>query len=205
MPTERLMGVHTISSMRRTLVILGLCTALGACSSGAGSKASSSSTTAAPSEASTGLPATSSVAAATPGTTAAVATSGAVKPCGIVTTDDVAAAFGGTVAPGVVNPDNGGCDYEITGKTNTGDSGTLTQVSIKFSGDYESFDHTKVVFPDIEKVDGLGSEAWYYSFGSQLHISLRGQELLISGKFPGDAAAVKAEVVAFGHTVTAKL
>lgn len=201
------MGVHTISSMRRTLVILGICTALGACSSGAGSKASSPSTTttAAPSAASTGLPATSSVAAATPGTTAAVATSGAVKPCGIVTTDDVAAAFGGTVAPGVVNPDNGGCDYEITGKTNTGDSGILTQVSINFTGDYESFDHTKVVFPDIEKIDGLGSEAWYYSFGSQLHINLRGQDLVISGKFPGDGAAVKAEVVAFGHTVTGKL
>lgn len=202
MPTERLMGVHTISRMRRTLVILGLCTALGACSSGAGSKASS---TAAPSAASTGLPATSSVAAATPGTTAAVATSGAVKPCGIVTIDDVAAAFGGTVAAGVVNPDNGGCDYEITGKTNTGESGILTQVSIEFTGDYESFDHAKVVFPDIEKVDGLGSEAWYYSFGSQLHINLRGQELVISGKFPGDGAAVKAEIVAFGHTVTAKL
>ena len=200
--------------MRRTLVILGICVALGACSSSDGSKASS---TAAPSAASTGLPATSPVAdttaagpsasdgAATPGTTAAVAPSGAADPCAIVTTDDVAAAFGGTVAPGVVNPDNGGCDYEITGQTNTGDSGILTQVSIAFSGEYQSFDETKVVFPDIEKVDGLGSEAWYYTFGSQLHINLGGQELVISGLIPGDDAAVKAEVIAFGQTVTGKL
>ncbi len=122
-----------------------------------------------------------------------------------MTTDDVAAAFGGTVAPGVVNPANGGCDYEITGQTKTGDSGILTQVSIEFAGDYEGYDHTKVVFPDIEKIDGLGTEAWYYAQGSQLHIDLGGQALVISGVFPGDDAAVKAEVVAFGQTVVSKL
>jgi hypothetical protein len=122
-----------------------------------------------------------------------------------VTTDDVAAAFGGTVAPGVINPDNGGCDYEITGTTKTGDSGILTQVSIEFSGDYGSYDQTKVVFPDIEKIDGLGQEAWYESVGSQLHINIGGQDLVISGVFPGDATAVKAEVIAFAQTVTAKL
>jgi hypothetical protein len=38
-----------------------------------------------------------------------------------------------------------------------------------------------------------------------LHINLSGQELVISGRFPGDEAAVKAEVVAFGHTVVGKL
>lgn len=194
--------------------MLGLCAALGACSSGDGSKASS---TADQSAAATGLPATSPIAdtesanppasdgAATPDTTAAVAPAGAVDPCAIVTIDDVAAAFGGTVAPGVVNPDNGGCDYEITGTTNTGDSGILTQVSIEFTGDYQSFDETKVVFPDIEKIDGLGSEAWYYSFGAQLHINVGGQELVISGVFPGDDAAIEEEVIAFGHTVTGKL
>jgi len=117
----------------------------------------------------------------------------------------VAAAFGGTVAPGVVNPDNGGCDYVITGQTKTGDSGILTQVSIKFSSGYETYDHTKVVFPDIEKIEGLGKEAWYEAVGSQLHINLGGQELVISGMFPGDKAAVKAEVIAFAHTVTGKL
>jgi hypothetical protein len=122
-----------------------------------------------------------------------------------VTTDDVAAAFGGSVAAGAINPDNGGCDYEITGQTNTGPSGILTQVSIEFTGDYGSYEKSKVVFPDIVKIDGLGSEAWYYSFGSQLHINLSGQELVISGRFPGDEAAVKAEVIAFGHTVVGKL
>jgi hypothetical protein len=122
-----------------------------------------------------------------------------------VTTDDVSAAFGGTVAPGVLNPDNGGCDYEITGKTKTGDSGILTQVSIELTSDYQSIDRVKVVFPDVEKVDGLGKEAWYYGVGSQLHVDLGGQELVISGLFPGDKAAVKAEVIAFGHTVVEKL
>jgi hypothetical protein len=130
---------------------------------------------------------------------------GTVDPCTIVTTDDVAAAFGGTVAAGVINPDNGGCDYEITGQTKTGPSGILTQVSIEFSGDYGSYDHSKVVFPDIVKIDGLGSEAWYYSFGSQLHINIGGQALVISGLFPGDKAAVQAEVVAFATTVVGKL
>lgn len=196
--------------------MIGLCAALGACSSSDGSKTIS---TAAPSAASTPAPATSPAAvadttaatpsatdaAATTAATAAVAPSGNVDPCSIVTTDDVAAAFGGTVAAGVINPDNGGCDYEITGQTNTGPSGVLTQVSIELAGDYGSYDKSKVIFPDIEKVDGLGSEAWYYSFGSQLHINLGGQALVISGLFPGDDSAVKAEVVAFGHAVVAKL
>lgn len=122
-----------------------------------------------------------------------------------MTTDDVAATFGGTVAPGVVNPDNGGCDYVITGMTNTGDSGILTQVSIQFTSDYQSFDDEKIIFPDIEKIDGLGSEAWYFGMGSQLHINLGGQELVISGMFPGDDEAVQTEVVAFAGTVTGKL
>ena len=135
----------------------------------------------------------------------AVAPKGAVDPCAIVTTDDVAAAFGGSVAAGVTNPDNGGCDYEITGQTNTGPSGVLTQVSITFGGDYGSYDRAKVVFPDVEKIDGLGSEAYYLSFGSQLHINVGGQDLVISGLFPGDDKAVQAEVVAFGTTVVGKL
>ncbi len=133
------------------------------------------------------------------------APSGTVDPCAIVTTDDVAAAFGGTVAAGVLNPDNGGCDYVITGQTKTGDSGILTQASIELKSDYISFDKEKVVFPDIEKIDGVGNEAWYYALAHQLHINLGGQELLISGLFPGDEAAVKAEVVAFAKTVIGKL
>ena len=131
---------------------------------------------------------------------------GAVDPCAIVTTDDVAAAFGGSVAAGVINPDNGGCDYEITGQTNTGPSGILTQVSIEFTGaDFGSYEKTKVVFPDVVKVDGVGSEAYYLSFGSQLHVNIGGQELVISGLFPGDDTAVQAEVIAFGKTVGGKL
>ena len=205
--------------MRRTLVILGLCAALGACSS-SGSKSVS---TSAPSTTAAGAAATSPVAAsnagtatptvaptatnaaAAPGTTAAAAPSGTVDPCAIVTIDDVAAAFGGTVAAGVVNPDNGGCDYEITGQTNTGPSGVLTQVSIELKSDYISIDKEKVVFPEIEKVDGVGSEAWYYALAHQLHINVGGRELLISGLFPGDESAVKAEVIAFAKTVIGKL
>ncbi len=144
-------------------------------------------------------------AAAAPATTVAVAPSGTVDPCAIVTTDDVAAAFGGTVAAGVLNPDNGGCDYEITGQTNTGPSGILTQVSIELKADYISLDKEKIVFPDIEKIDGVGKEAWYYQAAHQLHIDLGGRELLISGLFPGDETAVKAEVVAFAKTVIGKL
>jgi hypothetical protein len=140
-----------------------------------------------------------------PVATQAVAPSGSVAPCAIVTTDDVAAAFGGTVAAGVVNTDNGGCDYEITGQTKTGPSGILTQVSIELKDGYQTYATEKVVFPDIEKVDGLGIEAWYFTTASQLHINLGGRELLISGLFPGDKALVKTEVVAFAHTVTSKL
>jgi hypothetical protein len=55
------------------------------------------------------------------------------------------------------------------------------------------------------EITGLGTEAWYYAQGSQLHIDLGGQALVISGVFPGDDAAVKAEVVAFGQTVLSKL
>ena len=203
--------------------MVGLCAVLGACSSSSDSKTVS---TAAPSAASTPTSAgvsattlapvvdsvasapTATNAAAAPTTTAAaaVAPSGKVDPCGIVTTADVAAAFGGSVAAGVINPDNGGCDYEITGQTNTGPSGVLTQVSIEFTGaDFGSYEKMKVVFPDVVKVDGVGSEAYYLSFGSQLHINVGGQELVISGLFPGDDTAVQAEVVAFGKTVVGKL
>ena len=143
---------------------------------------------------------------AIPDTTGAVAPPGTVDPCAIVTTDDVAAAFGGSVAAGVTNPDNGGCDYEITGETNTGPSGILTQVSIEFTGaDFNPYEKAKVVFPDLVKVDGVGSEAYYLSFGSQLHVNIGGQELVISGLFPGDDTAVQAEVVAFGKTLVSKL
>jgi hypothetical protein len=137
--------------------------------------------------------------------TDAVAPSGAVDPCKIVTTDDVAAAFGGTVAAGVINPDNEGCDYEITGQTNTGDSGILTQVSIEFGGDFSPYERTKVVFPDAVKIDGLGHDATYLEFGNQLHIDVGGQDVVISGLFPGDKAAVQAEVVAFGKVVLSKM
>ena len=123
-----------------------------------------------------------------------------------MTIDDVAAAFGGSVAAGVINPDNGGCDYEITGQTNTGPSGVLTQVSIEFTGaEFGSYERAKVVFPDVVKVDGVSSEAYYLSFGSQLHVNIGGQELVISGLFPGDDTAVQAEVIAFGKTVVGKL
>jgi Protein of unknown function (DUF3558) len=149
-------------------------------------------------------PAATSGAAPTPTTTAA-APYGPVDPCKIVSTDEIAAAFGGTVAAGVVNADNGGCDFEITGQTNTGDSGILTQVSIELTDSYEPYAKTKVVVPDIIKIDDLGREAWYYSLANQLHIDLGGRELLISGLFPGDKAAIQAEVIAFGHTVVGKL
>ena len=67
------------------------------------------------------------------------------------------------------------------------------------------YEKAKVVFPDLVKVDGVGSEAYYLSFGSQLHVSIGGQELVISGLFPGDDAAVQAEVIAFGKTLVGKL
>jgi hypothetical protein len=177
------MSRRTLTSMRWGLAILVLCATLAACSSGSGSTAAS---TSGPPASSTGIPATSagSADAAAPSTAAA---SGAVDPCAVVTTG------------------NGGCDYVITGQTKTGDSGILTQVSIEFSSGYETYDHTKVIFPDIVKIDGLGQEAWYEAVGSQLHINLGSQELVVSGAFPGDKAAVKAEVIAFAHTVTGKL
>lgn len=146
-----------------------------------------------------------------------------VDPCAIVTTDDVNSAFGGTVAPGVLDPGNTGlsalpgCDYAITGQTNTGDSGSLTQVSIGLTGDYISYDEMRVAYPETEKVEGIGKEAWYITGrvggdighamagARQLHIDLGGSELMISGMFPGDEAAVKAEVVAFAQTVLGKL
>ncbi len=197
--------------MRR--ILLGLCIcALSACSSSGSSKATSTTTAStAAGDSTSSSPADTADTAGTPTSTSAdagttpVVAPGNVDPCSIVTTADVAAVFGGTVAEGVINPDNGGCDYEITGMTNTGDSGVLTQVSISLDGEYETYDNEKVVFPDIEKIDGLGSGAWYYSFGSQLHIDLGNQELLISGIFPGDDAAVKAEVIAFATTVIGKL
>jgi hypothetical protein len=38
-----------------------------------------------------------------------------------------------------------------------------------------------------------------------LHVDLGGSELMISGLFPGDDPAVKAEVLAFAHVVLARL
>ncbi len=126
--------------------------------------------------------------------------------CSIVTTDDIAAAFGGTVVAGVINPDNGGCDYEISGTTNTGAARAFAQISLDYGqSDYTPAAEEKVVFPDVVEVPGVGDAAWYLAFGHQLHVSLKGTELQISAILPGDDAAIQAEIVGFAGVVVSKL
>jgi hypothetical protein len=118
--------------MRGNILTLGLFAALGACSNSGATQPTSSA-----------APWTTAV------TDAPVSVRGAVDPCAIVTTDDVEAAFGGAVAPGVLDPGTSGlsalpgCEYAITGQTKTGDSGTLTQASIGLTGEYISYDEMK--------------------------------------------------------------
>ncbi|CAN5581690.1 hypothetical protein BH10ACT2_BH10ACT2_15270 [soil metagenome] len=182
---------------RLQVVCVGLLVAgaLGACSS---DSKSSSTTAVAPPDSATTLPTSPSTEAGSGGAP--------TDACSIVTTDDVVAAFGGTVAAGVINPDNDGCDYEITGTTNTGDVGIFAEVSVEYGqSDYITATEAKVVFPELVEVPGVGDEAWYLEFGNQLHVSLRGTELLVSVILPGDAAAIQAEVVAFTKVVVGNL
>jgi hypothetical protein len=126
--------------------------------------------------------------------------------CATVTPEDVAAAFGGISTAGVLNEGGDGCDFSISGTTKTGDAGFATFLSITLGGEYISYDEELKVFPDVVKVDGLGDGAWFYSAASQLHIDLGGgKEVVISGNFPGDEAAIQAEVIEFGKTVVSKL
>jgi hypothetical protein len=145
---------------------------------------------------------------ASSGSSSAGAGSGGASkdPCSIVTTDDVVAAFGGTVAAGVANSDNGGCDYDISGTTKTGPVGIFAQISIGYGrSDYISATEEKQVFPELVEVPGVGDAAWCLAFGHQLHVSFKGTELLISGSLPGDATAIQAEIVGFAKVVTSKL
>jgi len=128
--------------------------------------------------------------------------------CAIAGPDDVAAAFGGTVAPGAANPDDGGCDFDITGTTKTGDVDVFAQVSIQYGQtDYIGVAEEKAVVPEVTEVPGVGDEAWYLeiSLTHQLHISVNGTELLIYAVLPGDAATIKAELIDFATMVVANL
>ncbi len=192
-----------MSRLRVAGVGLLLVGVLGACSSDSKSSSTTSGTPAVAE--SGGASAAATTQPASPNTDAG--SNGTPKDaCSIVTTDDVAAAFGGTVAPGVANPDNGGCDYEISGTTNTGAVGVFAQISIAYGqSDYTAAAEEKVVFPDVVEVKGVGEAAWYMAFGHQLHASLNGTELQISGILPGDDAAIQAEIVAFAAVVADKL
>jgi hypothetical protein len=206
-------------------VIFGCCATIGACSTSestapaptlsamvtlAAAPATTPGTTPATSSAtdppsSDGAPATSSDPNAAPASDAPIDPRTTSLACSIVTTADVAAAFGGTVADGVVNGDDGSCNYEITGRTKTGDSGSLATASLSLGADYTSYAEAQAVFADIEQIDGVSQQAWYYPAAHELHVDVGGSELLVAATIPGDEAAIKAEIIAFARAVIGKL
>ena len=126
--------------------------------------------------------------------------------CAIVSADDVAAAFGGTVAPGVADPDNGGCDFDISGTTKTGDVDIFAQISVQYGQtDYIDAAEENNVAPELVEVTGVGDAAWYLDLGHQLHVSVNGTELLVYGSLPGDDAAIQSELVEFATAIIANL
>ncbi len=129
----------------------------------------------------------------------------ATEPCALVTTDDVAAAFGGDADGGRADG-NGGCTFSLSGDTVFGDlAGAAVEVHVMLSPDgYLSVDEQSAVLPDLEAISGLGDEAWYTAFNRELHIDLGGTDLIVIGA-PGDAVAGRDAVLALGRAILVRL
>lgn len=125
--------------------------------------------------------------------------------CAITTSDHVAEAFGGEVAPGVADG-NGGCGFALSGVTTIGDlAGASALVTVILSPDgYLGAEEQATVLPDLEPIGGLGDEAWYTAFGRELHINLGGTDLIVIGA-SGDAAAGREAVLALGRSIVTDL
>lgn len=198
-------------------VSIGVLLILGACSSDskksssttAAGSAASATTTAPTTAGTTAAPTAASTARTTAGSAAeTAAATEAGDSCAIVSPDDVATAFGGTVAAGVANPDTGGCDFDVSGTTKTGDVEIFAQVTVEYGqADYIDAEEEKKVAPEVVAVPDLGDAAWYLdiSLSHQLHISVNGTELLVYATLPGDPAAIKAELIDFATAIIANL
>jgi len=203
-------------------VSIGVLLILGACSSDSKKSTSTTAASSAPAATTTGATTAATTGATTAGSTAettAPSQPAETKPvsdaggppgdsCAIVSPDDVTTAFGGTVAAGVANPDTGGCDFDISGTTKTGDVDVFAQVTVEYGqADYIDAAEEKKVAPDVVEVPDVGDAAWYLdiSLSHQLHISVNGTELLVYATLPGDPAAIKAELIDFATGIIANL
>lgn len=116
--------------------------------------------------------------------------------CAIVTPADIAAVFGGDVAAGTVNGDDGSCIYLISGGA---------EVTVGVDREYISFDTARASLPSIEQVTVEGRPGWFYPKLHQVHVDLGGSALVVSTAVTGDETTLKNEVISLAKAVLGKL
>ena len=195
--------------MRRHPLLLALVPALALAACGGSSKTTSSLST-------RGSAANSAVAAATSSAAAAAATSStaaAKGPCSLATTDQIAAAFGGTVSSGGADPaDPGGkrCTWQVSGASNLGQDGTVSIFYFAVQS-RSAFDTAKSGLSSVTtSVAGVGDDAFYMTSTGALQFVKGDTVLTVQGVFGSgsrraDVTAVQADVTALAKTVAAAL
>jgi hypothetical protein len=116
--------------------------------------------------------------------------------CTIVTPADIDAVFGGDVAAGTVNGDDGSCVYVIAGGA---------EATVGVDREYISFDTAHASLPTIEQVTVGGRPGWFYPKLHQLHIDLDGSALVVSTTVTGDETALKNKVIGLAKVALGKL
>ncbi len=116
--------------------------------------------------------------------------------CAIVTPADIAAVFGGDVAAGTVNGDDGSCVYVISGSS---------EATVGVDREYISFDTARASLPTIEQVTVGGRPGWFYPKLHQLHVDLGGSALVVSTTVTGEETTLKNDVIGLAKVVLGKL
>ncbi len=126
--------------------------------------------------------------------------------CSVVTKADVEAAFGGSSTAGTVD-ENGACAFRISGALKAvGAAAIPARLNVSLNADYSTYAIMKEGLGDtVTKIDGLGSDAWYW-MGS-LHVQIPGGGLAIIVTLIGsvDSAVRQQNTIDFAKVILARL
>ncbi len=155
------MASPTTARVALALLTVVATAGLVACSSGSSGKTSS------PGSTSGGASGSSSAGGG--GASSASAGSGGTKdPCSLASADDVTAAFGGTVAAGVADPNNSSgptCTFAVTAASFGVDCSVIVDVP-SFPSNRDEFNQNENLGGAPETVDGIGDAAYKPEQGS---------------------------------------
>lgn len=115
----------------------------------------------------------------------AVARSGPIDPCTLLTADQVKAVLGVEIAVGPP-PGKSSCMWKSTG-------GKVQMVTVSLQPSTTSWEHLKTVLPSIpaNPVTGVGDDAFYQNFGTFAPLAVKKGGTIFIVKIYGVAAADK--------------